>query len=71
MIEQMHNRMPAILKPEAYERWIEPGERHPDELDELLGPYPAEEMTAYPVSRFVNNPRNDSPACIAPEVGEN
>ncbi len=70
MMEQIHNRMPAILKPEAYESWLDPQERRPDELDELLGPYPAEDMTAYPVSHFVNNPLNDSPECIAPADGE-
>ena len=70
MMEQIHNRMPVILKPQVYEQWLDPREQRPYELNELLGPYSAEDMTAYPVSRFVNNPRNDSPDCIAPAGGE-
>ena len=30
----------------------------------LLRPYPADEMTAYPISTLVNSPKNDVPACI-------
>ena len=63
---QIHNRMPVILPPEAYTQWLDPAEQKPDTLQPLLKPYPAEEMTAYPVSRQVNNPRNDVPDCILP-----
>jgi putative SOS response-associated peptidase YedK len=34
----------------------------------LLKPYPADEMGAYDVSMLVNDPRNDSPACIEPAI---
>jgi putative SOS response-associated peptidase YedK len=30
----------------------------------LLRPYPADEMTANPISALVNSPKNDVPACI-------
>jgi putative SOS response-associated peptidase YedK len=30
----------------------------------LLRPYPADEMTAFPISMLVNNPKNDLAACI-------
>ena len=63
---QIHNRMPVILPPDAYAQWLDPAEQKPDSLQPLLKPYPAEEMTAYPVSRQVNNPRNDVPDCILP-----
>ena len=66
IISKFHHRMPVILPPENYLDWIDPAERSPDELGGLLKPYPAEEMEAYPVSRFVNNPRNNSPQCILP-----
>jgi len=62
----IHNRMPVILPRQAYEQWLDPAEQPPERLQPLLKPYPAEEMTAYPVSRTVNNPRNDTPACIVP-----
>ena len=35
-------------------------------LQELLVPYPPDEMTLYPISTLVNNPRNDSPDCTKP-----
>jgi putative SOS response-associated peptidase YedK len=66
LMAAIHNRMPVILPPEAYTLWLNPAERGPAELENLLRPFPANEMTAYPVSKLVNSPRNDSPACIEP-----
>jgi putative SOS response-associated peptidase YedK len=63
---KIHNRMPVILPRAAYRQWLEPGEQQPERLQPLLRPYPAEQMAAYPVTTFVNNPRNDSEQCIAP-----
>ena len=67
LIEQIHNRMPAILAREAYGQWLDPQEQSPERLAPLLQPYPAEAMIAYPVSRLVNRPANDSPECITPD----
>lgn len=64
LVREIHNRMPAVLAPAAYQRWLEPGEMQPEELNPLLQPYPAEEMLAYPVSTLVNSPANESPDCI-------
>lgn len=69
LMQSIHNRMPAIISPQSYFQWLNPGEAHPDELSALLQPYPASEMTAYPVSRLVNSPENDLPACIEPVAG--
>lgn len=66
LVAQIHNRMPVILPRTAYNAWLDPAERPPQMFEPLLKPYPAAEMTAYPVSTQVNNPRADSPACIAP-----
>lgn len=63
---EIHNRMPVILPPNAYAAWLDPAERNPDQLQGLLKPYPAKQMTAYPVSRIVNSPQNDTPDCIIP-----
>ena len=65
-LETIHHRMPVILEPDDYDRWLDPSEQTPKQLDGLLKPYPGEEMMAYPVSRFVNRPSNDSPECIVP-----
>jgi putative SOS response-associated peptidase YedK len=64
---KIHNRMPVILPPDAYAQWLDPAEQKPEQLQQLLVPFPAEQMTAYPVSRVVNSPANDSPDCIVPQ----
>ncbi len=66
LMAPIHNRMPVILPPAAYDRWLDVAEQRKGAMDDLLRPYPAEEMIAYPVSRLVNSPANDSPACIVP-----
>jgi putative SOS response-associated peptidase YedK len=62
----IHDRMPAIVRPKLYRDWLDPNERDPDEMAQMLGPYPAEEMAAHPVSKTVNSPRNEVPECIEP-----
>jgi len=69
LMEKIHDRMPAILKPDVYEQWLSPGEADTDALSKLLKPYPAASMTAHAVSRLVNKPENDSPQCLAPVKG--
>ena len=69
LMETIHRRMPVILEPDGYDRWLDPSDQSPKQLDGLLKSYPAEEMEAYPVSRLVNRPSNDSPDCIIPAEG--
>jgi putative SOS response-associated peptidase YedK len=52
LVAQIHDRMPAILGPESYDRWLG---REPDPED-LLITYPSELMTMWPISRRVNMP---------------
>jgi putative SOS response-associated peptidase YedK len=58
VLEPIHNRMPVILEPKNYNRWLEPApvERLP--LD-LLRPFPAEQIISWPVSDRVGNVRNN------------
>ena len=65
-LEEIHHRMPVILPQDAYAEWLAPTQQSTDTLQPLLVPYGDEEMEAYPVSRFVNRPTNDSSECIAP-----
>jgi putative SOS response-associated peptidase YedK len=62
----IHDRMPVILPPLDYARWLDPGVTSAEVLRPLLGPFPAAAMTAFPVSTRVNNPAFDDPACVAP-----
>lgn len=66
LVGPLHNRMPAILSREDEQRWLSPSPPAAGELCELLAPYPAEEMTAYPVSPALNNPANDGGELICP-----
>jgi putative SOS response-associated peptidase YedK len=66
LCEPFHDRMPVILAPADYHRWLDveqPG------AEDLLRPYSAAGMTAYPVSTRVNSPKNDDAAIIEPFVG--
>jgi len=66
LMASIHNRMPVILPERAYSRWLESGEVDPGPLVELLKPYEASPIRAYPVSPLVNNPKNDLPELISP-----
>src|SRR5436309_2143371 len=66
VIGPVHDRMPVLLAPGEYARWLDPEATDPAGLMPLLGPYPAEAMTAYPLGRMVNDPRRDGPGCIEP-----
>jgi putative SOS response-associated peptidase YedK len=57
LMAPIHDRMPVILPASAYDRWLDADEPVGD-LQSLLKPYPADEMAAYPISAYVNNPRN-------------
>jgi putative SOS response-associated peptidase YedK len=65
LVGQIHDRMPAILRPEQYDRWLG------DELDprDLLQSYPAELMRMWPISTRVNKPENDDPSILDPMRG--
>ena len=66
LLAPIHDRMPVILPRSAYKLWLDPEDRLPSALQALLAPYPAAEMTAFPVSPRVNSPANDGPECILP-----
>lgn len=66
VLKPVHERMPVILKPKDYDRWLDPKENNTDRLQKLLVPYPAKEMTSHAVSRSVNIPDADAPELIEP-----
>ena len=63
LVEPLHDRMPAILKPDSYDVWLDP-KTDPAVLEKLLTPFPASKMKNHPVSRAVNAPENDSEKLI-------
>lgn len=65
MVAPIHDRMPAILLPEAREIWLDPDLHDEHVLEHWLGPYPAAEMTAWEVSKQVNYTTSEGPQLIA------
>jgi putative SOS response-associated peptidase YedK len=61
LVGAIHDRMPVIIAPENYTRWLSTLE--PDPRD-LLVPYPAEPMTIWPISTRVNKPDNDDASIL-------
>lgn len=59
LMAEIHDRMPVIVRPEDYGRWLDPALDDVAELQGMVGPYPERLMEAYPVSRKVNSPAND------------
>jgi putative SOS response-associated peptidase YedK len=66
LMAPIHDRMPVILPPDAYAKWLDPLPRLPGDLKSLLVPYPDHEMQAIPVSNLVNSPANDRPEVVVP-----
>jgi putative SOS response-associated peptidase YedK len=69
LMVSVHNRMPVILAADAYRQWLDPEPQKAEKLQPLLTPFPAELMTAHPVSSLVNSPANDRPELILPLAG--
>lgn len=65
LVSTIHNRMPVILPPSTFTQWLDPSPRSSNTLQDLLNPYPSEQMVASPVSTYVNNPANNGAECIA------
>ena len=65
LMRPIHNRMSVILDPLSWEAWPDPANHDQAKLQSLLQPYPADAMTAWPVSTRVNNPRHDAPDCAS------
>lgn len=61
-VAEIHDRMPLIVPPEAYERWLG---AEPDPRD-LLVSFPSEPMKVWPISTRVNRPANDDAMVLEP-----
>ena len=68
LMAPLHNRMPVILRRENEQRWLA-GDLNSDAMREILAPYPAGGMEAYPVSERVNKVGVDDEGLIRPLKG--
>ena len=60
---QVHDRMPVIIEPDAYDLWLDPGMQSVTALADLLRPCDARSMRSCTVSPRVNNVANDDQEC--------
>ncbi|MEL6354387.1 MAG: SOS response-associated peptidase [Cyanobacteria bacterium J06627_28] len=66
LMQPIHNRMPVIIHPSDYDLWLDPTVQKAETVQHLLRSFEADAMQAYPVSRAVNSPRNESADCVEP-----
>ena len=62
----LHDRTPMMIEPDAVEAWLDPTPRPTDELLGLLVPAVPGRLDAWPVSKAVNNVRNNGPELLEP-----
>ncbi len=65
-MEPIHDRMPVVLPPSAWDRWLDPGNHDTTSLGNLLVPAPPHLLTLHPVGTEVGNVRNEGPQLIEP-----
>lgn len=68
-MEPIHNRMPAILADDEWATWLNPRLTDPGELLAILDARREPELVIRPVSRLVNDVRNDGPELVVPIAG--
>ncbi|GLZ05482.1 DUF159 family protein [Actinomadura sp. NBRC 104412] len=65
---RIHDRMPMIVERERWDAWLDPALTDTETVRGLLVPAMAGTMDAYPVSKAVNNVRNNGPELIKPST---
>jgi putative SOS response-associated peptidase YedK len=63
LLVPIHDRMPVIVAPEHYARWLDPANA---EVADLIAPYPSDAMAYYAVSTRVNSVRHDDASLLEP-----
>jgi putative SOS response-associated peptidase YedK len=66
LVAEFHERMPVILDQKDFDLWLGADVADQESRLELLKPYPAERMDAFPVSSVVNSPTHETDECVQP-----
>ena len=61
LMGSVHERMPVILPPDAWDAWLDPANTDAAQLATLLQPAPEELLAVWPVDPAVGNVRNNRP----------
>jgi putative SOS response-associated peptidase YedK len=56
--------VPLILKPEAYDEWLDLANKEPGRIEEVLKKNSVKELNRYPVSKLVNLVGNNKKECM-------
>lgn len=67
----IHDRMPVIIPPDEWGRWLDPAPDDRGQLLALLEPREEVALEARAVSPLVNNVRNDGPELLDPDAEPN
>jgi putative SOS response-associated peptidase YedK len=67
---ELHNRMPAVLKPEVWPAWLGEEPAAMPDLKAMLAPYPSDGMICWQVSARVGNVKNNDPSLVEPIAAE-
>jgi putative SOS response-associated peptidase YedK len=70
LMAPIHDRMPVILAPDSFARWLDPAVTDAEQLAALYAPFPAEALEAFPVGKDVNRVGNEGAELIAPLRGD-
>lgn len=66
LLKPLHERMPVILSKANHPRWLDPGIKKVEELNDLFAPLPADALEMFPVTPQVNKWSFDEPSCVEP-----
>jgi putative SOS response-associated peptidase YedK len=65
-MEELHDRMPAMLLPEEFDTWLDPSFHDTSALQDLIRPWPDDDITFYRVNKEVGNVSNNRPELLEP-----
>ena len=65
-VKDVHSRMPLILKPEAHAAWLDPENKEPGRIEDVLKKSYVKDLERYAVSKLVNQVGNNSKECMEP-----
>jgi putative SOS response-associated peptidase YedK len=66
LVRAVHDRMPVIVPPDQYARWLDPAIAHAEQVASILTPHPSGEMESFAVCARVNSPAVDDADCLKP-----
>lgn len=66
LVAPIHDRMPAVLTEDQWDKWLDPGFGDIEVLRKMLTPLDKGTLAEYPVSTLVNSVKNNFAECITP-----